>query len=395
MIINLLKKTTNIWLMPVLIMTILSISHLLFTHYSDYFNDLNLLSLNQYFIEYNVYKITMALCTYWVFIRLINRSSEYLKRHLYVNHQNLAIIAPFVVAVLKTLVFLIFLNILFQQLKLPKELTYILDKTSSILILCSISWIIIKLMDVAQQLLINHYARDSDGNIIESKIYTQMLILKRVAYSIVAILTAGAILMLFDNVRALGASVLTTAGILGLVLTFTAQRSLASIFSGLEIAFTQPVKIGDSVVIDGELGTVEEINFRSVIVKLWDWRRLIVPTNFFLEKSFQNWSRENNTNLIGAVLLYCDFTLPVNDIRNKLDSLLKNSPYWDQNIGTVQVSDLQPEVMQLKILASARNSSDLSKLKADIREELMDYIVKTHPNALPQSRSNTMETSSA
>jgi small-conductance mechanosensitive channel len=390
MLIHLLKKTRNIWLTPLLIMTLLSVSHLLFAYYADYLTQINFLSLNQYFIEYNIYKITMTFCAYWIFARLINRSSQFLKRNLYKkSFQNLSIVVPFIVAILKVLVFLIFLNILFQQLKLPKELSYILSKISSILIICAISWILFKIVDVSQELLMKHYALQND--LAERKIYTQTLILRRVAYSIISILTVGAILTLFETVRALGASVLTTAGILGLVLTFTAQRSLSSIFSGLELAFTQPVKIGDSVVIEGEFGTIEEINFRNVIVKLWDWRRLIVPTNFFLEKSFQNWSREQKTNLIGSVILYTDFTLPVAEVRIKLNSLLKNSPYWDQNVGSLEVSDLQSQVMQLKILASAKHSGDLSKLKASIREELIGFIVKTYPYALPQSRSYTMK----
>jgi small-conductance mechanosensitive channel len=197
--------------------------------------------------------------------------------------------------------------------------------------------------------------------------------------------------MLFDNVRALGASVLTTAGVVGLVFTLTAQKSLGSILSSLEIAITQPIKIGDTVVINNEFGTVEEINFRSVVVKLWDWRRLVVPTNYFLENIFQNWSREQDNNLIGVVYLFVDFTLPVDKVREELNSILSSNPLWDGTVGTITVNDLQPQVMQLRVLASAKNADDVSKLRNEIREKLMSYIVAHYPNSLPQGRSINIE----
>lgn len=278
------------------------------------------------------------------------------------------------------------------HLGLPSQFSYFLDKFSSSLIIGAIAWVLFKLVHIAEQLLLQHYHANTDNDVLARKVYTQTLILKRIAMAIITILAVGAVLMLFDNVRALGASVLTTAGVIGIVLTFTAQRSLASLFSGLEIALTQPIKIGDAVVIENEFGIIEEINFRSVIVKLWDWRRLVVPTNYFLENAFQNWSREENNNLIGTVYLYVDFTLPLDKLRDELKRILQACALWDGKVCSIQVSELQEKGMQLRVLSSARSPSDAWDLRCEVREKLMDFIVKNYPASLPVSR-NTSVTS--
>jgi small-conductance mechanosensitive channel len=128
-----------------------------------------------------------------------------------------------------------------------------------------------------------------------------------------------------------------------------------------------------------------------VVIKLWDWRRLVVPTNYFLENIFQNWSREQDNNLIGVVYLFVDFTLPVDKVREELNSILSSNPLWDGTVGTITVNDLQPQVMQLRVLASAKNADDVSKLRNEIREKLMSFIVTHYPNSLPQGRSINIE----
>ncbi|MFC3907720.1 mechanosensitive ion channel family protein [Legionella dresdenensis] len=328
-----------------------------------------------------------ALSIYWLFIRIINKSTNYLMRTSYFSHHEITnIILPFISTVIKTVLLLIIINAVLPYLGLPEELSFLLEKASGILIISAISWILFKLINIAEQLILHYYTAKTAGELTARKMYTQILILKRIAYALLVILTLGAILMLFDNVRALGASVLTTAGVIGLLLTFTAQRSLTSLFSGLEIALTQPIKIGDAVVVENEFGTVEEINFRHVIVKLWDWRRLVLPTNYFLEKSFQNWSREQSSNLIGVVYLYADYTLPVNELRNEFKNILQNTQLWDGNVSTIQVSDLKAEVMELRILCSAKSPSVAWDLRCEVREKLVNFIVKNYPECLPSVR---------
>lgn len=337
--------------------------------------------------EQFTYYVSLALSFYWLFTRAMNNVTHYLLSTPFLTaHQTTSILLPFFSSVLKTIVFLILFNTLIPYLGLPNQFSYFLDKLSSSLIIGTISWILFKLIHISEQLLLHRYTSKTDQGILARKIYTQTLILKRISMAIVAILTAGAILMLFDNVRALGASVLTTAGVIGIVLTFTAQRSLTSLFSGLEIALTQPIKIGDAVVIENEFGLIEEINFRHVIIKLWDWRRLVVPTNYFLEHPFQNWSREESNNLIGTIYLYVDFTLPIDKLRDELKRILQISALWDGKICSIQVSDLQDKAMELRVLSSARTPSEAWDLRCEVREKMIDFIVRAYPNSLPLSR---------
>lgn len=379
-----IKDVVKLWIAPVLLMLLLMAIHFIVQN--------NILKSVVFFnppvkaIEQNVFSILIFLSGYWLLWRIINKTTSVLKKR-FGSRSLLKIMLPLVSSVFKVLAFLILFNLLLQYLNIPQALSFILSKITSILIIAAISWILGKVVDFSEQLLVQYYIPKKDGTIAARKMLTQTQILKRILYTLIIVLTIGAILMLFDNVRALGASVLTTAGVVGLVFTLAAQKSLGSLLSGLEIAITQPIKIGDTVVINNEMGVIEVINFRSVVVKLWDWRRLVVPTNYFLENIFQNWSREQDNNLIGVVFLFVDFSLPVQKVREELNVILTQSPLWDGRVGTLSVSDLQPLVMQLRVLASAKNAEDVSNLKNEIREKLISYIVSNYPNSLPQGRS--------
>jgi len=269
-----------------------------------------------------------------------------------------------------------------------------INKLISILIILLISGLLFKLIAVATQLLLKRYTKDHT-NASERKLFTQIIILKRIAYTLLTIVTAGTILTVFDSVRALGASVLTTAGLIGLVITFTAQRSLGSIFSSLEIALTQLINIGDRVQFNNHLGFIEEITFRSVVIKLKDHSRLMVPTSQFLEHPFQSWSRTDSSHFVGEFFLYVDFTLPVSKLRARLEDIVAQSVLWDQNTASLQVNELKADVMQLKITVSARNLDELSDLLAYLKETLIMYVTKQFPNALPKTRSEQYEPAGA
>lgn len=386
---NQLKAFIKLWLGPVLFMLALLVLHLFFQNSSFLKKELSITPAIST-LEQSIFYLCVFLGAYWLAVRVIDRTFLLVMDTGSFDEQSLIkIVLPLFVVVLKILAFLILFNVLVQYINISKAMSFILTKLTSILIIVGISWIIFKVVDVAEQLLVHRYLPKKGGTLAARKIYTQTLIIKRIIYSLIVILALGAILMLFDNVRALGASVLTTAGVFGLVFTFAAQKSLGSILAGLEIAFTQPIKIGDTVVINNEFGTIEEINFRSVVVKLWDWRRLVVPTNYFLENVFQNWSRDKSNNLIGTVFLFVDFTLPVDQLREELNKILSNSPLWDGKVGNITVSDLQAQVMQLRVLASAKNADDVSGLRNEVREKLIGYIVAHYPESLPKSRSNS------
>ena len=345
-------------------------------------------------IEFYGYWIIALGLVYWFLVRSINLSTQLLlNSSLFSNHIALRVLVPFVSTIIKTIFCLTLIDLIFQYAAVSAATAYFVSKASGVLIIAAIAWILIKLLDVVAVLMLNHYQTKTAGVNTVRKVNTQIFILKRLMMGLIVLLAVGSALMLFENVRSLGASVLTTAGIAGLVFTFAAQRSLTSIFGGLEIALSQPIKIGDLIMIENESGTVEEINFRSVIIKLWDLRRLSVPTSYFLEKPFQNWSRKETNNLIGSITLFVDFTLPLEKFRSQVEIFLKENPLWDQKTGKIQVYDLQEQVMQIRILASAANADDLSTLKCEIREKVISYIVNHYPECLPSTRTQNVSTS--
>lgn len=383
------KVIAKILFWPLLLSLTLLFIHYFLNETLDFFS-FSVMNRNKInFYEPYIYWIGLSLSFYWFIINSLNHSFIHIAQtNFFRTKSALKIVLPFFLTLTKTILCLIFFNQLIQYADISKSALESLAKLSSILIISGIAWVLIKLIDVSSQLLL-HFQQAKDNNgILQRKMFTQVLILKRIGVSVIIIIAVGCSLMLFNNVRALGASMLTTAGIAGLGLTFMAQRSLGSIFAGLEIALTQPIKIGDSVIIDNEFGIIEEINFRSVIIKLWDWRRLVVPTQSFLEKSFQNWSRHQDNSLIGSIYMYADFTLSIPKLRIKLNEILAQSNLWDGNVSNLQITDLREQVMQIRILASAKNPDDCSNLQSEIREKIIAYIVKNHPESLPFTRTN-------
>jgi hypothetical protein len=384
---NTYKVIKEALLKPALSLMLIVSLHALYQFFSPYFAryipHFNLVDTGEFY----TYWLAAFGVLYWGIVRSINTFTVYLSNtELFTSNGTLNVLLPFISTVLKTVFCLTIINLLFQYAPISSATSYIVNKLSSILIIAAITWIVIKLIDVVTILLLNHYQSKAKAGTVVRKVNTQIFILKKLVITVIVLLSVGCALMLFENVRALGASVLTTAGIAGLVFTFAAQRSLGSVLGGLEIALAQPIKIGDLILIENEFGTVEEINFRSVIIKLWDLRRLSVPTSYFLEKPFQNWSRKETSNLIGSIFLYVDFTLPLSHIRQKVEEFLKESQFWDGETAKVQVHDLKEQVMQLRILASAKDSDDLANLKSEIREKLISYIVQNYPGCLPTTR---------
>lgn len=388
------KDFKRLWFGPALLFSLFFCFHLIFNNYLFSSIEFSETYTKLAKIEPYLFGMGLACCAYWLFSRLLSKMLMFLsKTSVFINHPLWRVVLPFFASVLRIIFFLILLVQITEHFETPQA--YFLDRLLSVLIISAIAFIFVKLVDVISQLLINQYAGNTKDISVNRKIYTQILIIKRVAISVICVLSAGSTLMLFDNVRALGASVLTTAGIAGLIITFTAQRSLASIFAGLEIALSQPIKIGDFVVVENKFGTVEEINFRNVVIKLWDWRRLIVPTNYFLEKPFENWSRDAIEHLIGVVTFSVDFTLPVSKVRDELYAILEASPFWDKKVGSLEVSDIKERVMELKVLASASNPGNAANLQSELRERLMSFIATVYPECLPVTRSISIKNSSA
>ncbi len=192
-------------------------------------------------------------------------------------------------------------------------------------------------------------------------------------------------LMTFPAVRAIGATLLASAGLAGLAVGLATRPLLENLVAGIQIALTQPIRIDDVVIVEKEFGRVEEITSTYVVVALWDRRRMILPLTYFIDKPFETWTR-HTTDLIGVVMLYTDYTMPVDALRSELDRVLVETPLWDGDVKAVQVTDTNMHGIEVRILVSARNAPTLFDLRCFVREKLIAFVGERYPSALPATR---------
>ncbi len=231
----------------------------------------------------------------------------------------------------------------------------------------------------------NRYDISDSDNLDERKVITQLDYLEDVIRVVVFILFFALILLQFDSVQRFGTSILASAGVAGIIIGVAAQNTIANLLAGFQIAFTQPIRIDDVVIAEGEWGRIEEITLTYVVVKIWDERRLVLPIRYFIDKPFQNWTR-TTSQILGTVFLHMDYTVPVEVLRQKLRELLEAHPLWDQRVSVVQVTDSKPNAIEVRLLMSARNSPDAWDLRCDIREQMITFIQQEYPDALPSQR---------
>jgi hypothetical protein len=201
----------------------------------------------------------------------------------------------------------------------------------------------------------------------------------------VIIVTVGLALMTINEVRQWGVSLLAAGGAAGIFVGLALQPLLSNLIAGIQIATTQPIRLDDQLLVEGEVGNVEEINATYVVLRLWDERRMVLPLTYFLQKPFQNWTRET-AQQTGAVMLYVDYTTPVEPLRAKLTELLSASPLWDRRVNALQVTDAKERTMEIRCLMSAANSGQLFDLRCAVREGLVAFLRDSHPGALPRDR---------
>ncbi|MBR1253015.1 mechanosensitive ion channel [Bradyrhizobium sp. AUGA SZCCT0240] len=248
-----------------------------------------------------------------------------------------------------------------------------------------LTWLAIVTTEIFSSVYIGRLQRDLEENLLARKHVTQIRILTRAAVLIIALIGLASALMSFDAVRQYGVSLFASAGVAGLAIGLAARPLLSNLIAGVQIAMTQPIRIQDSVIVEGDYGTIEEINSTYVVVQLWDWRRLILPLNYFIEKPFQNWSRDSES-IIGSVMIYVDYCADVPAIRKKLEQLVKTMPLWDGKVVNLQVSDATETSMQLRILVSARTAASAWDLRCLVREALISFVSKELRYSLPQPR---------
>lgn len=248
-----------------------------------------------------------------------------------------------------------------------------------------VAWLIISVSRVIDDALEARYRLDVADNLAARRIHTQARVLRRSITVVIVILTVGAMLMTFPQVRALGASVLASAGLAGIVVGFAARPVLQNIIAGIQIAIAQPIRIDDVVIVEGEWGRIEEFTATYVVVRIWDQRRLIVPLNYFIEHPFQNWTR-TAADILGTVFLYVDYTVPVEEVRQELHRLLQQSERWDGRAWGLVVTDATDRAVELRALMSAPDAGTAWDLRCEIREQLLAYVQARYPTGLPRVR---------
>jgi small-conductance mechanosensitive channel len=186
-------------------------------------------------------------------------------------------------------------------------------------------------------------------------------------------------------VRQFGTSILASAGIAGIIVGFAAQRSIATLLAGFQIAFTQPIRLDDIVIVENEFARVEDITLTYVVVRTWDLRRLVLPITYFIEQPFQNWTR-TSSDILGSVFFHVDYAMPVVALREELDRILAASKYWDGRVKVLQVTDAGERTLQLRALASARDAASAWDLRCEIREKLITFVQQQYPQHLPRTR---------
>ncbi|HEX3500559.1 MAG TPA: mechanosensitive ion channel domain-containing protein [Stellaceae bacterium] len=248
-----------------------------------------------------------------------------------------------------------------------------------------LGWVALTALDIWVTIYLRRFTTAAAEDPMARKHITQMRILRRIAATLIVIITVSAGLMTFDPVRQYGVSLIASAGVAGVVVALALQPVLKNIFAGIQLAVTQPIRIDDAVIVENEWGNVEDITTTYVVVRLWDWRRLVVPLSYFIEKPFQNWSREG-TGLIGTATLYVDYTAPVAELRRKFTEILAASPLWDHKVANLQVTDLRDNAVEIRMLVSASTTSRVFDLRCEVREKMVDYLQAAYPSALPHWR---------
>ncbi len=286
---------------------------------------------------------------------------------------------------LRLLIVLLVIEALFPLMQLPEVYGAFAAHVIGILLIVSGAWLVIAFTAVGQDVIRSRYDIAQADNLHARKVHTQYEIARKIVIALTWLLALAFILMTFETVRSLGRGLLASAGIIGIIVGFAAQKSLGTLFAGIQIAITEPIRIDDVVIVEGEWGRIEEINLTYVVVRIWDQRRLIVPITYFLEKPFQNWTRVS-AELLGTIYLYVDHSVPVDAIRTELQRIVKDDDRWDGRVASIQITDVTERAVQMRALISARDSGAAWDLRCLVREKLVAFVREQYPQSLPRLR---------
>jgi len=260
-----------------------------------------------------------------------------------------------------------------------------LEHITGLGLIAAIAWLVILSVDIASDILAERYRIDVEDNLVARRVQTQFQMLRRITIVVVAVITLAIMLMTFPAIKHIGVSVLASAGLAGLVVGMAMKETLANLIASVQIAFAQPFRLGDAVIVENEFGWIEEIGTMYVTVRLWDLRRLILPLAYFLDHPFQNWTR-TSSDLLGNTLLYVDYTVPMEELRAELKRICESTKLWGGKVCGLQATDASEHTVQIRALMDARNSGDAFDIRCLVREKLIEYLQRNYPSSLPRYR---------
>jgi len=258
---------------------------------------------------------------------------------------------------------------------------------NNIILILSVGWIFMKFVKLGAYLLNKRLDVNAADNLNARRRLTQLTVFQNIADTVIVIVTISVVLMTFDGARAVGTSLLASAGVAGLIIGFAAQKSIGMFLAGIQIAITQPISLDDVVIVEGEWGRIEEITLTYVVVKIWDERRMILPVSYFLEKPFQNWTR-SSADIMGTVFFYVGYDLPVQAIRDFVPEILKDNPNYDGRVFNVQITNTNELYKEMRILVSSSDASKNWDLRTEVREKVIDFIQANYPDCFAKVRLN-------
>lgn len=253
------------------------------------------------------------------------------------------------------------------------------------LLIADAAWLVTRLIRILGDLLLTNFRMDVRDNLRARRAHTQIEIVRKIVTVSVWFVAFGSVLMMFEQLREVGAGLLASAGVAGIVLGLAAQKTLGNLIAGFQIAFTQPIRLDDAVVVEGEWGWIEEITLTYVVVRIWDLRRLVIPIVYFTEQPVQNWTR-TSASILGSVLIYVDYRVPADDVREQLSAILEESPHWDGEVSRLHVTEAREGCVEMRVLVSAADSPTAWELRCEVREKLLAWLREQHPGWLPRIR---------
>ncbi len=270
-------------------------------------------------------------------------------------------------------------------LRIPAGILEALRHLLALALIGALCWLTLRLIKVFNDLVVTHYINSVQDNYRARSVRTQMALMERILTGAILLGTTAAMLMTFPSVWNLGAGLFASAGVAGLVVGMAARPALTNLLAGVQVALTEPIRLDDVVIVEGEYGRVEELTTTYVIVQTWDKRRLVMPLTYFIEKPFQNWTR-TGSELLGTVFLYTDYMAPVEEIRRELERVVRASSRWDGKVWNLQVTDTKDRMLELRCMVSAVDSSTLWDLRVEVREKMIQFLQNNHPRSLPVMR---------